>query len=33
MIYPLLPMTINGVVWYQGEANYLKPGSYNENSG
>jgi sialate O-acetylesterase len=28
MIYPLIPFTIKGVIWYQGEDNVSRPGSY-----
>lgn len=29
MMYPLTNMTIFGAIWYQGEANFLKPNTYN----
>ena len=30
MIYPILPFTIKGVIWYQGEANVWKPNYYQD---
>ncbi len=30
MIYPLIPYTIKGVIWYQGEANVWKPNYYQD---
>lgn len=30
MIYPLIPYTIKGAIWYQGEANRLRPEEYKE---
>ncbi|MEZ5000561.1 MAG: sialate O-acetylesterase [Bacteroidales bacterium] len=29
MIYPLIPFTIRGVLWYQGESNRSEPGKYS----
>ena len=30
MIYPVIPFTIKGVIWYQGEANVWKPSYYQD---
>ena len=30
MIYPLIPYTIRGVIWYQGESNVGRHGEYNK---
>ena len=30
MIYPVIPYTIKGVIWYQGEANVWKPDHYQD---
>ena len=30
MIYPVIPFTIKGVIWYQGEANVWKPDYYQD---
>jgi sialate O-acetylesterase len=30
MIHPLIPYTIRGALWYQGESNRLEPGVYRE---
>tara|TARA_B000000557_G_scaffold175430_1_gene142825 strand:- start:324 stop:995 length:672 start_codon:yes stop_codon:yes gene_type:complete len=30
MIYPLIPFTIKGVIWYQGEANVWEPSHYQD---
>ena len=30
MIYPLIPFTIKGVIWYQGEANVWEPNHYQD---
>ena len=30
MINPLIPYTIKGVIWYQGESNRMEPGNYKE---
>ncbi|MDX2431403.1 MAG: sialate O-acetylesterase, partial [Bacteroides sp.] len=30
MIHPLIPYTIQGALWYQGESNRMEPGKYKE---
>lgn len=30
MVYPVIPFTIKGVIWYQGEANVWKPDYYQD---
>ena len=30
MLHPLLPLSIRGVIWYQGEANAARPDSYKD---